>query len=56
MSVFRAVLISAKLAALACAVFIAMAAPAASMAVSFADDGGSSQTPPATPDGNSWGG
>ncbi|MFL6143234.1 MAG: hypothetical protein ACJ72N_15395 [Labedaea sp.] len=57
MSASRAVLISAKLAALVGTGFIAIAIVAAGANVSVADDTGSSQTPPsAGPDGNSWGG
>ncbi|HEU5475611.1 MAG TPA: hypothetical protein VFV67_33635 [Actinophytocola sp.] len=57
MSASRAVLISAKIAALAGSIFIAIAAPTTGLSVAVADDGGTNQPPPSErPDGNSWGG
>lgn len=57
MSSSRAAHISAKIAAVAGAVFIAVAAPAIGATMSFADDG-SSQTPPPPPppttNGHPW--
>jgi hypothetical protein len=54
MSRFRAAPLCAKIAAIAGALAIAIAAPSIDATISVADDGSSSQTPPATPDGHPW--
>jgi hypothetical protein len=53
----RAVLISAKLATIAWAVFISLVPPSFDLAMSVVDDGGSSQTLlPSTTDSHPWDG